>query len=240
MSDLQGKVALVTGGSKGIGLAIAKGLAGSGAAVSICARSESDVQAATKELAAAEPGRAHGIVCDVRDPEACSRMVAETVETFGGLDVLVNNAGLGVFRPIQELSVEEFQIQIETNLGGVFYCSKAAIPHLSAGAGGWIINIGSLAGRNTFPRGTAYNASKFGLRGLSEAMMLDLRYDNVRVSMIMPGSVHTEFGGNVLTAEGAWKLQGDDVARAVLDLLAYPGNALPSKIEMRPSQPPRP
>ena len=239
MLDLNGKVALVTGGTKGIGFAVAQGLAASGAAVAFCARTEADVEAAQEGLSASHPGRTVGVVCDVRDPDACAGLVAETVKEFGGLDVLVNNAGLGIFRPIQELTVEEFQVQIETNLGGVFYCSKAAIPHLSGGAGGWIINIGSLAGRNTFPRGTAYNASKFGLRGLSEAMMLDLRYDNVRVSTIMPGSVHTEFGGNVMAAEGAWKLQGEDVARAVLNLLAYPENALPSKIEMRPSQPPR-
>jgi NAD(P)-dependent dehydrogenase (short-subunit alcohol dehydrogenase family) len=166
-------------------------------------------------------------------------MVEETVERFGGLDVLVNNAGLGIFAPLQDMTVQQFQQQIETNLGGVFYCSRAAARHLSAGEGGWIINIGSLAGRNAFPGGSAYNASKFGLTGLSEAMMLDLRYDNVRVSHIMPGSVNTTFAGHEIGDSAEWKLQSEDVAQAVMDLLAYRGNALPSKIEMRPSQPPR-
>jgi NAD(P)-dependent dehydrogenase (short-subunit alcohol dehydrogenase family) len=233
------RVALVTGGTKGIGLAVARAMVQAGNHVAVSARSESDVQRVAAELGGLGSGEAHGIVCDVRDPVACADMVESAVRRFGALDVLVNNAGLGIFAPIQEMSVEDFQVQIETNLCGVFYCSKAAVPHLAAGAGGWIINLGSLAGRNAFPRATAYNASKFGLRGLSEAMMLDLRYENIRVSHIMPGSVNTEFAGNETGSAGAWKLQPDDVARAVVDLLDYPGNALPSKIEMRPSQPPQ-
>jgi NAD(P)-dependent dehydrogenase (short-subunit alcohol dehydrogenase family) len=240
MNDLSGRVALVTGGTKGIGRAISEALVKAGCHVAVSARTADDVNRAEGDLAALGGGEALGIVCDVREPAACTDLVKATLERWGRLDVLVNNAGLGVFKPIQEMSVEEFQSQIETNLGGVFYCSKAAIPHLSAGQDGWIINIGSLAGRNAFARGTAYNASKFGLRGLSEAMMLDLRYDGIRVSTIMPGSVNTAFGGIEPGPEGAWKLQGDDIARAVLDLLRYPGNALTSKIEMRPSQPPRP
>jgi NAD(P)-dependent dehydrogenase (short-subunit alcohol dehydrogenase family) len=240
MNDLSGRVALVTGGTKGIGRAISEALVKAGCHVAVSARTADDVNRAEGDLAALGGGEALGIVCDVREPAACTDLVKATLERWGRLDVLVNNAGLGVFKPIQEMSVEEFQSQIETNLGGVFYCSKAAIPHLSAGQDGWIINIGSLAGRNAFARGTAYNASKFGLRGLSEAMMLDLRYDGIRVSTIMPGSVNTAFGGIEPGPEGAWKLQGDDIARAVLDLLRYPGNALASKIEMRPSQPPRP
>jgi NAD(P)-dependent dehydrogenase (short-subunit alcohol dehydrogenase family) len=230
---------LVTGGTKGIGRAIAEALVQTGCHVAISARTAGDVGRAEAELAGLGGGQVLGVVCDVRNPSACADLVKTTVERLGRLDVLVNNAGMGVFKPIQEMSIEEFQSQIETNLGGVFYCSKAAIPHLSAGEDGWIINIGSLAGRNAFARGTAYNASKFGLRGLSEAMMLDLRYDGIRVSTIMPGSVNTAFAGTEPGSEGAWKLQGDDIARAVLDLLRYPGNALASKIEMRPSQPPR-
>ncbi len=146
---------------------------------------------------------------------------------------------MGILKPIQDLTVEEFQTQIETNLGGVFYCTKFAAAPLAEDDGGWIINIGSLAGRNAFPGGSGYNASKFGLRGLSEASMLDLRYDNIRVSMLMPGSVDTGFAGNQVSEATAWKLQPADVARAAVDLLRYPGNALPSKIEMRPSAPPR-
>lgn len=239
MTDLSGRIALVTGGSRGIGLDIARALAGAGASVAVSARTAADVDAAAGELEALGPGRSLGIVADVRDPADCARMVERCAAELGGLDVLVNNAGLGIFAPIQELSVEDFQTQIDTNLSAVFYCSKAAIPWLSAGDGGWIINIGSLAGRNAFARATGYNASKFGLRGLSEAMMLDLRYDNIRVSLIMPGSVNTGFAGNETGPSNDWKLQGGDVARAVVDLLGYPPSALPSKIEMRPSQPPR-
>ncbi len=239
MDELTERVALVTGATKGIGRSIAEALVQAGCHVAVSARTAEDVHRAESELATLGGGNAIGVTCDVRDPGACADLVATTVERLGGLDVLVNNAGMGVFKPIQEMTVDEFQTQIETNLGGVFYCSKAAIPYLSAGDGGWIINIGSLAGRNAFAGGTAYNASKFGLRGLSEAMMLDLRYDNIRVSMIMPGSVNTAFAGTEPGPEGAWKLQGGDIARAVVDLLNYPGNALPSKIEMRPSQPPR-
>jgi len=239
MIDLTSKVALVTGGTKGIGLATARALAKNGAHVVVSARSEEDVQSVASALDGESVGDVVGVACDVRDPDACLQMVDQVAQRFGHLDVLVNNAGLGIFAPLQELTVEQFRQQIETNLGGVFYCSKAAAPYLSSGAGGWIINMGSLAGRNAFPKGTGYNASKFGLVGLSEAMMLDLRYDNVRVSLIMPGSVNTAFAGNETGDAAQWKLQSEDIAQAVLDLLAYPGNALPSKIEMRPSQPPR-
>lgn len=239
MNELAGRVAIVTGASKGIGRAIAERLVEDGVMVTVSSRSREDVDRVAAELTEQGPGDAMGWVCDVGDPAACEAMIEATVDRFGGLDILVNNAGLGILKPIQELSVEEFQVQIRTNLCGVFYCTKFAAPHLSGGNGGWVINIGSLAGRNAFASGSGYNASKFGLRGLSEASMLDLRYDNIRVSMLMPGSVNTEFAGNQIIDEGAWKLETDDIARAVVDLLHYPGNALPSKIEMRPSTPPR-
>ncbi len=130
-------------------------------------------------------------------------------------------------------------IQIDTNLSGVFYLSRAAIPHLKESADAWILNIGSLAGRNTFAGGVGYNASKFGLLGMTEAMMLDLRYEGIRVSLIMPGSVDTSFGDRPAGDKEGWALTSEDVSRAVLDLLRYPGNALPSRVELRPSQPPR-
>lgn len=237
--DLAGRAALVTGGTRGIGLAVARGLADAGANVAIGARSAEAVATVTEELEGRGSGKATGQACDVRDPASCRSLVEGAVRRFGRLDVLVNNAGLGILKPIQELTVEEFQVTIETNLCGVFYCTKAAWPHLAEDGGGWVVNIGSLAGRNAFARGSAYNASKFGLLGLTEASMLDLRYDNVRVSLIMPGSVDTEFGGNEVGEGTSWKLQPDDVAEAVLDLLRYPNRALPSKIEMRPSTPPR-
>ncbi|MCG6956630.1 MAG: SDR family oxidoreductase [Gemmatimonadetes bacterium] len=237
MPDLTGKVAIVTGSTKGIGLAIAEHLARAGASVVVSARSAADVETVAARLGAGAAGRVLGLPCDVRDPEACNRLVADTVAALGRLDILVNNAGLGIIKPIQELSVEEWRTQIDTNLGGVFYCSKAAIPHLSASGDGSIINIGSLASRNTFSGGTGYNASKFGLLGMTEAMMLDVRYDDVRVSILMPGSVNTAFNGREQAAARDWRLEADDCALAVMQLLAYPKAAHASRIEMRPSQP---
>ena len=230
-----GKACVITGSTRGIGLEIARALASSGADVAVSARSVDDVRRVADEVAGLGDGRALGIACDVRDPEACRRLIDTAAERLGRLDVLVNNAGWGHFAPIDELSIDEWRLQIDTNLGGVFYCSRAAVPHLAATGDGWIINIGSLAGRHAFAGGTGYNASKFGLLGMTEAMMLDLRHRNIRVSLIMPGSVNTGFRGQ--DARHDWKLQGEDVAQAVTDLLAYPGRALPSRIEMRPSRP---
>lgn len=234
--NLAGTACVVTGSTRGIGLEIASVLARRDADVAVSARTDDDVRRVATRLSALGKGRAAGIACDVRDPEACRHLIDSAAERFGRLDVLVNNAGWGRFAPIDELSVEDWREQIDTNLGGVFYCSRAAVPHLTAG-GGWIINIGSLAGRHAFAGGTGYNASKFGLLGMTEAMMLDLRQRNIRVSLIMPGSVNTGFRGQ--TASHDWKLDARDVARAVTDLLAYPGRALPSRIELRPSRPTR-
>ncbi len=237
MPGFEGRVALVTGGTKGIGLAAVKELLGAGFQVAFSARSGTDVDRVAADLAA--QGEVLGIPADVRDPEACESMVRQTVDRFGGLDVLINNAGVGIFAPLHEMSIEDWHAQIDTNLNGVFYLSRASVPHLKNSTDAWIINIGSLAGRNAFGGGVAYNASKFGLRGMSEAMMLDLRYEGIRVSLIMPGSVATDFGSRPVDAKEGWALTSEDVGRAVLDLLNYPGNAHVSKVEMRPSQPPR-
>lgn len=237
MPDLTGKVAIVTGSTKGIGLAIAEALAEAGASVVVSGRSQEDADNVAAEISDVEDTPVVGVGCNVRDPEECQRLVDATVERFGRLDILVNNAGLGVFRPITELSVEEFQAQIETNLNGVFYLSKAAVPHLSKTGDGWIINIGSLASRNTFAGGTGYNASKFGLLGMTEATMLDVRQDDVRVSIIMPGSVNTDFWMREQQAERGWRLEAEDCALAVMQLLDYPKEAHVSRMEMRPSQP---
>ncbi len=237
MPDLTGKVAIVTGSTKGIGLAVAEHLVRAGASVVVTSRTAADVRETAERLAPYAEGEVLGIACDVRDPEACAALVEETVSRLGRLDILVNNAGLGVFKSITEMSVDEWRVQIDTNLGGVFYCSKAAIPHLSATGDGFIVNIGSLAGRNTFAGGTGYNASKFGLVGMTEAMMLDVRHDDVRVSVIMPGSVNTWFNGREQASERDWRLEADDCALAVLQLLDYPKQAHVSRIEMRPSQP---
>jgi len=235
----EGKVAVVTGSTRGIGLAIARALVGEGARVVVSSRTPEAVDEAARGLSSGGPGEAHGVVCDVRDPQACRALVDEAAAKWGGLDILVNNAGLGRFATIQEMDPRDWEIQIRTNLDGVFYCSRAAIPHLMDRGGGWILNLGSLAGRNAFSGGVAYNASKWGLLGMTEAMMLDLRHQGIRVSCIMPGSVNTHFFQGGPDPEDDWKLQSDDIARVVMDLLDYPDRALPSKVEIRPSHPPR-
>lgn len=238
MAWLEGKAAVVTGGSRGIGRAIAEALLERGARVTIAAATPARVEQAAAELGVQAAGRVRGAVCDVRDPDQCGELIEGAVAAFGRLDVLVNNAGVGIFGSVAALSVEEWRQVIDTNLSGVFYCSRAAIPHLER-TGGWIINIGSLAGVNAFAGGAAYNASKFGLVGFSEALMQDVRHAGIRVSHVMPGSVSTEFSGRERGAGADWRLQAEDVARVVTDLLEFPPRALPSRIEIRPSQPPR-
>lgn len=233
MPDLTGKVAIITGSSKGIGRAIAKHLAGAGASVTVNSRSLTEAQAVSDRIG----NGAIGVAADVGDPLECQRLIDKTVGHFGRLDILVNNAGLGIIKPISQMTVDEWKIQIDVNLGGVFYCSKAALPHLTATGDGFIINIASLASRNPFSGGTAYNASKFGVLGLTEAMMLDVRYDDVRVSIVMPGSVNTEFRQREQSPVRTWKLEPEDCAAAVMQLLSYPREAHVSRVEMRPSQP---
>ena len=235
MPDLTGKVAIVTGSTKGIGRAIAEHLLEAGASVIVNARSAADVEAVADALG----DRALGIVADMGDASQCQRLVDATVEHFGRLDILVNNAGFGIFKSISEMTVEEWKLQVDVNLGGVFYCSKAALPHLSATSDGFIVTIASLASRNPFAGGTGYNASKFGVLGLTGAMMLDVRYDDVRVSIVMPGSVDSYFNDRQQVPERTWRLHVDDCAVAVLQILSYPKEAHVSRIEMRPSQPKR-
>ena len=237
MLDLTGKVALVTGGSRGIGLAVAEALVDRGASVLIAARNAADVERARAALAARGRGQARGVVADVRVEADCERLVAAAVEAFGRLDILINNAGVGAFVNVEEMDTETWRTQLATNLDGVFFCCRAAIPHLKR-TEGWIINVASLAARNAFAGGAAYNASKFGLLGFTEALMLEVRHAGVRVSCVMPGSVATDFGGEV-SGGADWKLHADDVARAVVDLLGYPGRALPSRVELRPTRPPK-
>jgi 3-oxoacyl-[acyl-carrier protein] reductase len=238
MTDLAGRVAIVTGGSKGIGLAIAEALAGRGMRVAIAARGEDDVRAAAERLNRdAGETRAIGVRCDVREYADCRVLVDETVRTFGRLDVLVNNAGVGRFAHVGELSPEDWHTVIATNLNGVYHCTHAALPALRESGDAWIINIGSLAGKNPFAGGAAYNASKFGLIGFTEAVMQDVRHEGVRVSNIMPGSVATEFRAGGSDAE--WKIRSEDIAELVIGLLDMPGRTLPSRIEVRPSRPPK-
>lgn len=238
MPDLSGKIAIVTGGSKGIGRAIAAALAAAGADVVVTSRNEEEARTAAKEIAELGQGRTLGLGADVRDYEAVKTMVGETVKALGGLDILIANAGVGAFAPIDEMEAETWNRVIDTNLTGVFYSCREAIPELKKRGGGWIITIGSVAGRYTMPGGTAYNASKWGLRGFTEALMLDVRHHGIRVSTIMPGTVDTYFNDNLPSGE-SWKLAPADVARVVIQLLEHDPRSLPSKIEIRPSQPPR-
>ena len=235
--DLKGKACLVTGSTKGIGYAVAESLAQAGADVVVNSRSAADVERVARELEHSSGGRVVGIAADVSKAEDCTKLVDSAATEFGRLDVLVNNAGVGIFGSIEDLSVEEWRTQVDTNLLGVFACSKAGIPYLKASEG-WIINVGSLACRNPFAGGSGYNASKFGLLGMTEAMMLDLRHSGIRVSIIMPGSVNTYFAGQEPSSQRAWALGAEDVASATLHLLSYPANAHVSRVEMRPSQPP--
>lgn len=237
--NLHGKTAVVTGSSKGIGYSIAESLAKAGANVIISARNAEEVAQAARKISGAGKGRAVGVVCDMTKYDDVRRLISRATQEFGGLDVLINNAGVGVFAPVAEMSKDQWDQVIETNLNGVFYACHEAIPHLREKDDSWIINIGSLAGKNAFPGGAAYNASKFGLIGFSEALMQEVRYDGIRVNYIMPGSVNTYFNDNVPDPEGAWKIQPEDIAQLVLDLLAFKSNALPSRIEIRPSQPPK-
>ncbi len=233
--NLKGKVALVTGGTKGIGHAIAAALVREGLTVCITARNQDEIDATVKELG----GSTVGFVCDLRVYEEVQALMAFTIEILGGLDVLVNNAGIGIFETVEETSPEDFRAVLETNLFAVFYCCHEAIPEMRRRGGGYIINISSLAGANPHPRMAAYNASKFGLNGFSEALMQEVRHDGIKVSYIMPGSVNTEFGGDAPSQEKLWQLTPEDIARVVTDLLHHDDRALPSRVEIRPSRPPK-
>ncbi|HEV2827604.1 MAG TPA: SDR family oxidoreductase [Pyrinomonadaceae bacterium] len=237
--DLKGKVAIVTGGTKGIGRGIAEALIGEQANVCISARKESEIEEATESLNKIGGGKAFGFTCDVRAHSEVKTFFQRTAAQFGGIDILVNNAGIGIFGPVEEMSPEDFRAVLETNLFGVFYCCHEAIPLMKNRGGGYIINISSLAGANPHPRMAAYNASKFGLNGFSEALMQEVRHDGIKVSYVMPGSVNTEFGGDTVSEEKSWMLQPEDIARVVTDLLHHDERSLPSRVEIRPSKPPK-
>ena len=232
---LAGKNALVTGGTRGIGLAVAEALLGAGANVAICGRSAESVKNAVSQLTNRAKSKVAGKVADVRSNTEVADLFTWIDRELGNLDIVVNNAGLGVFKSTADLSVDEWQKTVDTNLSGVFYCCREALPRLKQRGGGYIINISSLAGKNAFAGGAAYNASKFGLNGFSEAMMLDHRYDKVRVSYVMPGSVNTEFSSG--TAQADWKIAPEDIGEIVLMLLRMPERTLVSRVEVRPSRP---
>lgn len=237
--NLNGKTAIVTGGTKGIGRAISEALVREGVNVCISARHENEIEETVSAIARIGEGRASGVVADVRDYDEVKALFQHAVEEFGGVDILVNNAGIGKFGKLEETSPEDFRAVLETNLFGVFYCCHEAIPEMKRRGGGYIINISSLAGTNAHPKMTAYNASKFALNGLSEALMQEVRQDNIKVSYIMPGSVNTYFNDGKPDADNTWELQPEDIARVVLDLLHHDERSLPSRVEIRPSKPPQ-
>lgn len=236
-SQVAAQVAIVTGGSRGIGRGIAEALLGEGWRTWICSRTPASVEEALGELRGRFGDRVAGGAVDVRSQEEVDAFVGRVQGEAGRIDCLVNNAGLGRFGPVDELTGDQWREVLQTNLDGCFYFLHAVAPVMKRQGSGWIFNIASLAARNPFAGGSAYNASKFGLVGLSEAAMLDLRPHGIRVAAILPGSVDTDFGSGRQSRGASWKLQPEDIAAMVLHLLSYPPHALPSLVEMRPSQP---
>lgn len=229
------KTAFITGGTKGIGYGVAESLLREGYAVAFTGRGEQGVQEAATTLSREFEGKVLGLVADVRDRVSVEKAVAATVEAFGGVDVVIANAGVGILKSIEELTEEDWADTIDTNLTGVFYTVKATLEEVTRRKG-YIITISSLAGTNFFEKGTAYNASKFGLVGFTQALMLDVRDKDVKVSTIMPGSVATYFNNHVPSDADAWKIQPEDIGQMVADLLRMNPRTLPSKIEVRPAR----
>jgi NAD(P)-dependent dehydrogenase (short-subunit alcohol dehydrogenase family) len=239
MESVNGKVAVVTGGSRGIGLAIASALVADGARVVITGRSEAHLSAARPVIERSGPGAVETLAADVRRYDDVERVMTATVTRFGGLDFLINNAGVGIFATVADMTPEQWSEVIGTNLTGVFNTCHAAIPHLRKRGGGFIVNISSLAAKSAFPAAAAYCATKSGLNAFSEALMQEVRYDNIRVSYVMPGSVATGFMGGDESKGADWKVAPEEVAEVVINLLRHPARSLPSRVELRPTRPPR-
>jgi len=233
--ELRGASALVTGAGRGIGRAIARHLAAAGVKVTAVARTASDLDRLVREIAAAE-GRAVAFPGDLRDAGVCAAAVARAVEAHGGLQILVNNAGIGLHAPVAETRDEDWARLFDTNLTAVFRLTRAALPHLARG-GGHVFMVSSLAGQNPIAGMAAYCASKAALDQFTRCLMLEVRHQRVKVTTIAPGSVATGFGGES-EDPASWKLQPDDVAGAVLDLLRTRDEAHLSRVEMRPLRPP--
>jgi len=239
METLAGKVALVTGGSRGIGLAIARAIAADGAKVSVTGVSDAHLSSARSKIEAAGPSSVETLRADVRRYEDIERAINATVGRFGGLDILINNAGIGIFADVADMTPAQWAEILDTNLTGIYNACHAAIPHLRRRGGGSIVNISSLAGSNPFVKGAAYCASKAGVNAFSEALMQEVRYDNIRVSVVAPGSVATEFAQGDASKGADWKVSADEVAEVVMNLLRHPARSLPSRVELRPTRPPR-
>lgn len=237
MNDpIKNKVFLITGGTKGIGYGIAESVLAAGGRAVITGRDAESVSDAVNALTENAPGRAIGVKADVRHMADMENAVHEAIDQFGSLDAVVANAGLGHFGSIEELTSTQWQDTIDTNLTGVFNTVKASIATLKQSKG-LLVTIASLAGTNFFAGGSAYNASKFGLVGFTQAIMLDLRKHGIRVSTIMPGSVTSHFAGHEPNENDAWKIQPEDIGQLVLDLMKMHPRSLPSKIEIRPTMP---
>lgn len=237
MKNLAGKVALITGGSKGIGYGIAEALIKEGVHVGITSRSEKAALKAADELSSNKnDGKVLGIQADVRSFEDQQKAVEKLIEKFGRIDIVIANAGLGHFASIEELTIDQWNETIDTNLTGPFFTLKATLNQLKENKG-YYMTISSLAGTNFFKNGSAYNASKFGVTGFTQAAMLDLREMGVKTTTIMPGSVSTYFNGNNPDESDAWKIQIEDLGEIVVDLLKMNSRTLPSKVEVRPSFP---
>ncbi|MDH3247012.1 MAG: SDR family oxidoreductase [Saprospiraceae bacterium] len=235
--ELSGKTAIITGGSKGIGLGIAQAMLDQGMQVVITGRNRQSIDEAVELLSKSGGERVSGVVSDVRHLASEENVVIETIQKYGQVDVLIANAGVGHFAPIEEMTTEQWNDVIDINLTGVFHSVKACVPALKK-TRGYIITIASLAGTNFFAGGAAYNASKFGLVGFTQAVMLDLRNSGIKTTTIMPGSVATYFNNRIPSEKDAWKIQPEDIGQMVIDLLKLPARTLPSKVEVRPSMPP--
>lgn len=232
---MKDKVAYITGGTKGIGFGIAEILLKNGVSVAFSGRKKEDVEKAEKDLQQYSDN-VLGIVSDVRSLESEEKAVQNTIDRFGKLDFVIANAGLGVFKPVDELTSEEWNSMIETNLTGVFHTLKATVSELKK-TEGYYITISSLAGTNFFENGAGYNASKFGVVGFTQAAMIDLRKYNIKSTVIMPGSVATHFNGNIPSEKDSWKIQPEDMGNLVVDILKMNPRVLPSKIEFRATKP---
>ncbi|MGI9549721.1 MAG: SDR family oxidoreductase [Aurantibacter sp.] len=232
--DLKNKVAYITGGSKGIGFGVAKKLIEAGMKVAISGRTLKTVERAAQYLGA--EARVLALESDVTKPEDEVKAVNAILDKWGQLDVVLANAGVGHFMPIDEMSEEYWRQMINTNLNGVFHTLKASVEALKKSKG-YYMTLASLAGTNFFASGAGYNATKFGVVGFTQAAMLDLRKYDIKVSTIMPGSVATHFNNNEPSEKDAWKIHPEDIGDLVLDLLKMHPRTLPSKIEVRPSRP---
>lgn len=234
-TELKDKVAIITGGTRGIGFGIAQALLGEGARVFICGRDAANLEKAVAQLRAGHGPQIDGVLADVRQWADCRKLVQAAFERFSGLDILVNNAGVGhIYKPVDQITPEVWDTTIQTNLSGVFYCCREAVPIMRAQGGGYIFNISSVASVALIEGGSAYNASKSGLGGFSATILKDLRYDGIRVTEIVTGSVSTESRGYQ-----PWKLAIEDITKVVIDLYQLPPRAMANRIEIWPAQPPR-